>query len=275
MHDGPVAGGDGDGDGRWVEVGGGVFARRYRELDLTVGLVVGADRALVVDTRGDDVQGGELADAVRAVTRLPLVVALTHAHFDHCFGTAALEPVAVYAHPRCADAIRGTAAAQRERWSAWYRGRGGPGDDATADALAAAVPVLPDRAAPAQVDLGGRTVALHHLGAGHTDHDVVAVAGDVVFAGDLVEQGAPPDLEDAAACGTLADWPATLDALVGLGPRVVVPGHGDAVDAAFVAAQRDGLAEVAALHAAVAAGTLDVPTARRRSPHPCVPWPRR
>jgi hypothetical protein len=37
-----------------VEVGDGVLARRYREFDLTVGLVLGAERALVVDTRGDE-----------------------------------------------------------------------------------------------------------------------------------------------------------------------------------------------------------------------------
>ena len=102
------------------------------------------------------------------------------------------------------------------------------------------------------LDLGGRTVALQHPGRGHTDHDVVVHVPDaaVVFAGDLVEQGAPPDLGDAV----VAEWPATLDALLALQPAVVVPGHGDPVDPAFVAAQRAELAEVAALHAAVAAG---------------------
>jgi hypothetical protein len=44
------------------------------------------------------------------------------------------------------------------------------------------------------------------------------------------------------------------------------------VDAAFVAAQRAELAQVAALHAAVAAGELDAATAQRRSPFPAVPW---
>lgn len=252
--------------GWWVEVGDGVLARRYRELDLTVGLVVGGERALVVDTRGDLAQGAELAAAVRAVTTLPLVVAITHAHFDHCFGTAALAAEAVYAHPRCTGAIRATAAAQRDVWSAHYRARG---DRDTADALAATDPALPDRAAPATLDLGGRTVVLRHLGAGHTDHDIVVHVDEVAFAGDLVEQGAAPDLGDAV----VADWPATLGALLDLSPRVVVPGHGDPVDAAFVAGQRSELAEVAALHAAVAAGTLDAATARRRSPYPDVPWP--
>ena len=220
-------------DGRWVEVGDGVLARRYRELDLTVGLVVGGERALVVDTRGDEVQGREWAAAVRSVTALPLVVAITHAHFDHCFGTAAFLPCPVYALPACRTAIGATAAAQRAEWSAHYRERG---DAATADALAGTAPPLPDRAAPAVLDLGGRRVALLHLGRGHTDHDLVVQAGDVVFAGDLVEQGAPPSVGPDSVP---AEWPATLDALLALAPRVVVPGHGDPVDAAFVAAQRD------------------------------------
>ena len=114
---------------------------------------------------------------------------------------------------------------------------------------------------------------LRHLGRGHTDHDVVVHVPDaaVVFAGDLVEQGAPPDLGDAV----LAEWPATLDALLALRPAVVVPGHGDPVDAAFVAAQRAELAEVAALHAAVAAGRIDAATAARRSPYPDLSGPPR
>lgn len=221
-------------DGRWVEVDDGVLARRYRELDLTVGLVLGADRALVVDTRGDLHQGAELAAAVRAVTALPLVVAITHAHFDHCFGTAAFLPCPVYALPACTAAIAATAVAQRAEWVAHYRGTG---DDATADALAATVPPLPDHAAPTDLDLGGRTVHLRHLGPGHTDHDLVVHVPDaaVVFAGDLVEQGAPPSVGPDSVPRA---WPATLTDLLALAPRVVVPGHGDPVSPEFVARQR-------------------------------------
>lgn len=248
-------------DGRWLEVGDGVLARRYGELDLTVGLVLGTERALVVDTRGDARQGAELAAAVREITTLPLVVAITHAHFDHCFGTAAFVPAPVHALPRCRAVLAATAAAQRSRWAAHYRDRGDPG---TADALAATEPRLPDADAPAALDLGGRPVELLHPGRGHTDHDLVVAVPDagVVFAGDLVEQGAPPDLEDAV----VPEWPATLDALLALRPHTVVPGHGDPVGPAFVAGQRAELADVAALYAAVAAGALSAAEAAHRSP---------
>ncbi|MGH3613954.1 MAG: MBL fold metallo-hydrolase [Pseudonocardia sp.] len=259
--------------GRWIEVGDGVLARRHSELDLTTGLVLGAERALVIDTRGDARQGAELAVAVRAVTTAPLTVAITHAHFDHCFGTAAFLPCPVHAHPGCTAAIRATAGAQRAEWSSHYRDRD---DHLTADAIVATDPplpdhLLPDHPTPVCLDLGGRTVELRHLGRGHTDHDLVAAIPDagVVFAGDLVEQGAPPDLGDAV----VADWPGTLTALLGLCPRIVVPGHGDPIDTPFVVLQRDLLAKVAALHAAVTADEIDTATAERDSPYPGVHWP--
>jgi glyoxylase-like metal-dependent hydrolase (beta-lactamase superfamily II) len=257
-------------EGRWIEVGDGVLARRHTELDLTTGLVLGAERALVVDTRGDSRQGADLAEAVRAVTTLPLTVVVTHAHFDHCFGTAAFLPCPVFAHPRCRATLAATADAQRSEWATYYRDRGDPG---TAAALAATDPPLPDHRVDRDVplDLGDRTVVLQHPGRGHTDHDVVVHVPDaaVVFAGDLVEQGAPPDLGDAV----VTEWPATLDALLALRPDAVVPGHGEPVDPAFVVAQCAELAEVAALHAAVAAGELDAATAALRSPYLDVPWP--
>ena len=80
---------------RWLELADGVLVRRYDELDLSVGLVIGSHGCLVVDTRSNPDQGAELYAAVREVTRRPCTVVLTHAHFDHCLGTVAFLPAAV------------------------------------------------------------------------------------------------------------------------------------------------------------------------------------
>ncbi len=96
-------------------------------------------------------------------------------------------------------------------------------------------------ATTASIDLGGRTVDLSYHGRGHTNSDIVVTVPDcgIVFAGDLIEEGAPPSYGDAFPL----DWASTLDAAV-LG-NTVVPGHGDVVTADYAATQRDEIAAVA------------------------------
>lgn len=273
-------------DRRWSEVAPGVWVCRHRDLDLTTGFVLGAVAGLVVDTGADLVAGAglraDLATLPGVGPDVALSVVYTHAHHDHCFGTAALtsaltsartastprgagptarpwrpgRPVPVWAHERCAVELAVNGLRRRGEVVAEYRGTG---RDRAAERIAAVTPVVPTRtlATSAVIELGGRDVQLLHLGRGHTDHDVVVLVpdADVVFAGDLVEHGAPPAFEDSDP----AAWPTTLTRLLGLlGPTAaattVVPGHGDPVDAAFVAGQRDELAAVAA---ACAGGRLD------------------
>jgi len=76
----------------WTEVADRVFVRRHTSLDLNVTLVVGDDACLVVDTRSNEVQGRELAAAVRTVTPHPWVLVNTHFHYDHALGNAAFAP---------------------------------------------------------------------------------------------------------------------------------------------------------------------------------------
>lgn len=248
----------------WYELGDGVFCRRYAELDLTVGLVLGEHSALIIDTRGDHVQGAELARAVRSRTSLPRHVVLTHGHFDHCFGTGPLQPVAVWAQERCSAFLRATAQQQRTEWIEHYRTR----DPEIADALATTELLLPDHPVRTEttLELGGRVVELAHLGPGHTDHDLVVRVpdADVLFAGDLVEHGAPPDFSDARP----ALWPSTLDRIIALAPTVIVPGHGAPVAVEFVREQNENLRTVAQLCLAVADGELTINAALERSPYP-------
>lgn len=224
---------------RWLEVAAGVYARRYEELDQTLGLVVGSTGCLVIDSGTDETHGGDFAAAVRTVTPLPWTLVITHAHFDHFFGAAAFLPCPVWAHVRCAEAMADSDEHRRD-WVARYESRGEPD---LARRLAAARLVLPTDLLTDHVtlDLGDRSVDLIHPGPAHTDHDVLVHVPDanVVFAGDLVEQGAPPSIGPDAH---VTHWPAALDRILALNPTVVVPGHGDPVDQAFVAAQRDELA---------------------------------
>jgi glyoxylase-like metal-dependent hydrolase (beta-lactamase superfamily II) len=251
--------------GRWLELGDGVFARRYAELDLSVGLVVGDGHCLIVDTRGDLAQGAELAAAVRKITPAPWTVAITHAHWDHCFGTTPLLPCEVWAHDLCHADLAATGTHQRDDVVRMYREQGRP--DA-ADRVAEVEPVLPDHLVThrATLSVGGRLVVLAHFGPGHTDHDLVVQVPDagVVFAGDLVEQGAPPAFEDAFPLA----WPTAVDGILGLAPRTVSPGHGEPVDAGFVTGQRAELAVIAGLCDDVTTGRRSVTDALGRSPYP-------
>jgi glyoxylase-like metal-dependent hydrolase (beta-lactamase superfamily II) len=231
---------------QWREVADGVLVRRHRTLDVNAGLVVGDDRCLVVDTRGSDREARELLTAVREVTPLPFVVATTHAHFDHCFGNdtfARAQPGCdIWGHERCRADLAGRSEEQRAAMVTWLRNCG---EVALADEVEAVVIVPPNRTFTdaVTVGLGGRDVLLHHAGRGHTDHDVVAdvLGAGVTFAGDLVEQGAPPSFDDSFPL----EWPATLKALLPRLGAVVVPGHGDVVDPDFVASQLTDIAEVA------------------------------
>lgn len=221
----------------WREIGDRVFVRRFAFFDQTIGAVVGRDRVLVIDTRSTLVQARELLGDLRHVSRLPHVVLNTHAHFDHVLGNGAFRPCEIWGEDGCARFMRDVGLERRAEVAAAIPA-------IAADLLASPVDP-PDRtfAGGATLDLGDRRVDLRFLGRGHTDHDVIALVPDanVVFAGDLVEEGAPPSFGDSFPL----EWPATLGHLLdAVGEGQVVPGHGEVVDRDFVAAQ---LAEIAFL----------------------------
>jgi glyoxylase-like metal-dependent hydrolase (beta-lactamase superfamily II) len=230
----------------WRSVGPGVYVRRHEELNLNCGLVVGERRALVVDTRSYHQHGVELAESVRELTDLEVVVVNTHAHYDHCFGNSAFRNSQIYAHVGAADDLRRTGEHQRDQIVAHMRNthRGEIAEDIEGTEI-----VLPFYLVEqdTELDLGGRTVELVYGGRGHTDHDLAVAVPDagVVFAGDLVEEGADPMMEDAFPL----EWASTLRSLCSKPATeladVWVPGHGDVVDRDFVDRQTAQLAQLA------------------------------
>nr|WP_239524021.1 MBL fold metallo-hydrolase [Geodermatophilus normandii] len=236
------------------EVADGVFVRRHESLDLNCGLVVGGDACLVVDTRSHLGEAADLIAAVRRVTPHPWTVVDTHAHYDHCFGNAAFRPATIWGSRGCAADLLATGEAQRAARVAELLA---DGDAEGAEQVRRAPLDPPDALVDdvAVLDVGGVEVVLRFLGRGHTGHDLVVEVedgrdGTTVFAGDLVEEGAPPAFEDAFP----AEWPATLGRLHAMARGPVVPGHGAVVDAAFVGAQRE---ELLAVLAALREGRLD------------------
>jgi glyoxylase-like metal-dependent hydrolase (beta-lactamase superfamily II) len=218
----------------WREIADRVFVRRYAFFDQAIGAIVGDGEVLLVDTRSTAVQGRELLADLRRLTPAPWRVVNTHHHFDHAFGNAAFRPGEIWALERCAERLRVDGEATRAEVA-----REMP---ELAAGLAETPIDPPDRTFAARADLlvGGRAVELVHLGRGHTDNDIIVRVLDagVLFAGDLVEQGAPPSFGDSYPL----DWPATLGHLLDRATGPIVPGHGDVVDRDFVGAQ---LAEIA------------------------------
>ncbi|GAA2284634.1 MBL fold metallo-hydrolase [Glycomyces scopariae] len=247
---------------RWIEVGDRVWARRLKELDQTLGLVVGDECALVIDTGTTAEAGFAYATAIRELTNLPWQVAYTHDHFDHWFGTAAFGESAVWA---VADGAHYVAFGdeQRKAWVAKYR-LDGREEDARKMAASRLVPPNCRVQGAIGLNLGGRTVVLRQVGLAHSDNDMVVEVPDagVLFAGDLLEQGAPPSYTAAYPI----EWPQAVEFLLSWKPKVVVPGHGEPGDYWWARAQARDLAEVSRLCTEVAQGFLTEDEAAEHGP---------
>ena len=71
------------------ELADGVFRRHYDFLSLNVGVVIGDEGVLVIDSRESHEAAAELSADIRTLTDQPVRwVVNTHAHWDHTFGNA-------------------------------------------------------------------------------------------------------------------------------------------------------------------------------------------
>jgi glyoxylase-like metal-dependent hydrolase (beta-lactamase superfamily II) len=220
--------------GPWREVRSGVYVAVAEPESVNLGVIVGSQRMLLVDTGSSPSQGRALRASLGAVGDRPLAaVVVTHWHYDHAFGLAAFADIRRIAH----ESLRGRllsaeAAAEAQRLGVDPEELGLPNVEiAVATAL----------------DLGDRRVEIAHLGRGHTDGDLVIVVpdADLLFAGDLIESAGPPSFGPDSMP---EEWPGTLDAVIGLmkATTLVVPGHGEPVDREFVFEQRGRIAAQAA-----------------------------
>ncbi len=201
-------------------LGDGLYAYTA-EGDPNTGVIVGDDGCVVIDAQATPQMARDVIARIRSVTDKPVkYVVLSHYHAVRVFGASAYAGATIIA----SDATRGLIVERGEADKASEMGRF-PRLFQGAESVPSGL-VWPHVTFPGEMTLwlGKREVKLAHIGRGHTAGDIIAFVPDaqVVFSGDLVEY------HSACYCGDahLADWPATLDRLAGLGARALVPGRG-------------------------------------------------
>lgn len=196
----------------WTPVTERVLTTRLEPFRVNSTLVIGDSAALLVDCGNSPEQGALLLAAARERAGVEVThVVLTHGHSDHAGGLEGMAEVTSIAHENVTDAT-----------------------------------VTRQFSMALSLDLGNQRVEVLNFGSAHTDGDaVVFVPGEnVVIVGDLLEEGADPQVDDSTS---LSNWPTFLDGVLGAtnGETLFIPGHGDAVDRDFAFIQR---AEIAMLY---------------------------
>ena len=219
-------------------------------------VVVGERGVLVVDSCLLPSSARRDIEQIKTWTKKPVLYLVnTHWHFDHTLGNktysdafpglsivahaetrriiGAYNPGAMARYPQRGEKFRATLDSGK-------RPDGTPLTDADRkdyeEAISGLKPVVEEFSKTSQrlpdigfrdqldVDLGKRRVEIRWLGRGNTAGDTVVFLPDdgIVMAGDLVVHPVPYMFG-----GFPVDFVATLEALMGLGARTIVPGHGE------------------------------------------------
>lgn len=225
-----------------AEIADRVFVIGDRRIPLVpnIGIVLGDDAALVVDTGMGPANGARVLETARRLAGgRRLILTLTHFHPEHGFGAQAFKGGARIVYN---VAQRDELVAKGEAYLGMFR-TFGPGVAAALDGTELVAPDEIYEGSRHVLDLGGRDVELTTYGLAHTRGDQVVSVPDVkvLFVGDLAEERIfpifpwfPPDDADLDA----PNWTRVLASLEATKPAVVVPGHGAVGGAEILAAVR-------------------------------------
>jgi glyoxylase-like metal-dependent hydrolase (beta-lactamase superfamily II) len=242
------------------ELAEGVFRRRYESLDLNIGVVIGEDGVLVIDTRSTEREAAELRDELAVLTQKPVRwVVNTHWHWDHSYGNAVFEHAEIWGHELCQIALETHGEEMKAAAKKWL-------PEASHEEIDRVRIVPPTRVFSERATIAiGRSVDLSYHGFAHTDNDIIVTVSDggVAYFGDLIEEGAPPNFGDSHPVA----WPLTLRLASETLPPTIVPGHGDVVDPAFVETQHEQLVEVAELSTRFVEGEVGLDEACTLGPY--------
>lgn len=197
----------------------GVASVANRGFNSNAGFVVTDDGVVVVDALGTEPLGAALVDAIRKVTTRPIRrVIVTHYHADHFYGLGPLKDAGaeVWAHHLGREYLETQGAARlaqrRQDLAPWV------------DERARLVPADRWLSGDTTFAMGGVDFDVVHMGPAHAPDDVIVVVRQerAIFCGDIMISGRVPFVGEADS----KRWLVTLDRLLALRPRLMVPGHG-------------------------------------------------
>ncbi len=200
----------------------GIPSQANRGHTSNAGFVVTREDVVVFDALGTPVLGGELIEAIRKITPLPIRrIIVSHYHADHIYGLQSLKDggAEIWAHRAArayleSDGAQARLAERRKTLAPWV------GADARL------VPADRWLEGEETFRLGGLTFRIFPLGPAHTPEDLAMLVEEegVLFVGDVMFTGRLPFVGEADSRG----WIAAIDRIVGFRPKILVGGHGGA-----------------------------------------------
>ncbi|GAO36956.1 beta-lactamase [Sulfuricella sp. T08] len=184
------------------------------------GFVVTPGGVVVFDTLGSPPLATELIRQIRKITTQPIrLVIVSHYHADHIYGLQAFKALGaeIWAHQRgreylASDEATNRLAQRRESLFPWI--------DETTRLLPADKWLDGDTS----FEMGGLHFDLVYMGPAHSPEDMAMIVKEdkVLYSGDLVFTGRVPFVGNADSKA----WLNSLDRLLKLQPKTMVPGHG-------------------------------------------------
>jgi glyoxylase-like metal-dependent hydrolase (beta-lactamase superfamily II) len=193
-------------------------SRANRNFISNAGFVVTNAGVVVIDALGSPALAQQLLKTIRTITPQPVkLVMLTHYHADHVYGSQVFRQAGatLFAHELGRHYLGSETARLRLKASI---------DDGLTEPGTQVVAADTWLAGSASFELGGTRFEAMQIGPAHTAEDLAVWFPDegVLFAGDLVFRGRVPFVGDADS----RRWIDSLDRLLALPAKVIVPGHG-------------------------------------------------
>ncbi len=184
------------------------------------GVIVGPDSLMAIDALGAPLHTKAFIAAARKTTGKSFSrLVNTHHHGDHTNGNQFFLPAEIVAHEFCRQAVitRGAAIKPGAKWEkreAWAEG-------AEDRIVAPPATTFSDKQT---YRFGDTIVELIFVGPAHTYGDVVAYLPQekILFGGDVVFHYVTPAVQN----GHVTKWIETMDKLLAMDIKTVVPGHG-------------------------------------------------